>query len=377
MSLTIEPVRTRSQLRQFITMVWDIYKGDPNWVPPIIADREKLLSTTKNPFWSHTDRELWLARRDGHIVGRIAAMVNRNHNDIHHDRVGFFGFFESVDDVSVAHGLLSSAESWLAEKGMDVMRGPVNPSMNDECGLLIEGFDDPPQILMTYNPEYYISVMESFGLGKVKDLYAWKLTPDFISPKLDRVRRAVSEREELTIRNFRFGPKSAFRHDIEVLRSIYNEAWEQNWGAVRMTPEEFDALAADLKTIAAKDLVLIAEKEGEPVGFALALPDINQALIRNRGGSLLGAVWHLIMGKRRITRGRIVVLGVIPRFRRRGIDAVLYYEIGTRMVNDHRVTEAEASWVLEDNDMMNRAAEMMKGTVYKRYRMYDKTIKEN
>lgn len=377
MSLSVVPVRSSSERRQFITMVWDIYRNDPNWVPPIVADRRKLLSPEKNPFWKHAEAELFLAVDNGKVVGRIAAIVNHSHNEVHSDRTGFFGFFESINDERTAHALFDAAAGWLREKGMDTMRGPVNPSMNDEAGLLVEGFDDPPQILMTYNPQYYIPVIESYGFTKAKDLYAWRLTPDFLSPKLERVQSAVRERENIVVRTFRFGPKSAFQEDINILRSIYNTAWAPNWGAVRMTPDEFNALAADLKTIAEKDLVLIAEADGQPVGFALALPDINQALIRNRNGSLPGAIWHLLTGKKRITRGRIVVLGVIPAFQRRGIDAVLYYDIGTRMVGGHGYREAEASWVLEDNEMMNRAARMMKGEIYKCYRIYDKTIKEN
>ena len=377
MNPEVLPVRSRTERRQFITMVWDIYKGDPNWVPPIIADREKLLSQKKNPFWSHTDVELFLAREEGRIVGRIAAMVNHAHNEVHGEKLGFFGFFEAIDNPLVADALFSEAEKWLREKGMERVRGPVNPSMNDECGLLVEGFDDPPQILMTYNPEYYSALMKSSGFTKAKDLYAWELTSDFISPKLERVQKAVRDREGLTVRNFRFGPKKAFQEDVGILREIYNAAWQPNWGAVQMTHDEFDALAADLKTIAAKDLVLIAEVGGKPVGFALALPDINQALIRNRSGSMLGAIWHLVTGKKRIKRGRIIVLGVIPAFQKRGMDAVLYYEIGNRMVHDHGFPVSEASWVLEDNEMMNRAAMMMKGKIYKRYRIYEKTIKEN
>ena len=377
MSLEITPVRSSSERKQFITMVWNLYQEDPNWVPPLIADRAKLLDPHKNPFWKHADQELFLAIRDGKTVGRIAAIVNHDHNRTHDDKVGFFGFFESEDKVSTAHGLFAAAAEWLAEQGMEVMRGPVNPSINDEVGLLVDGYDDPPQILMTYNPEYYEALIKSYGFTKVKDLYAWRLRPDFLSPKLERVQTAVRERENLTVRTFRFSPKSAFQQDIEILRDIYNTAWEPNWGSVKMHPDEFDALAADLKQIAAKDLVLIAEANGKPIGFALALPDINQALIHNRKGGLVGALWHLLTGKKKITRGRIVVLGIIPAFQRRGIDAVLYYDIGTRMIGKHKYKEAEASWVLEDNEMMNRAAEMMKGEVYKTYRLFDKTIKEN
>lgn len=377
MPLTVTQISSKKQLRQFVTLVWPIYEGDPHWVPPIIADRLKLLDPAKNPFWSHADRSLFIAYRDGRPVGRIAAIINRTHNEVHNEKMGFFGFFEVERSEETAHALLRTAETWLSERGMTTMRGPVNPSLNDEVGLLVDGFDDPPQILMTYNPEYYIDVIESYGFTKAKDLYAWKLTPAFLTPKLRRVSAAVREREKLTVRNFRFSPKKAFNEDVETLRSIYNAAWEPNWGNVRMSSEEFDALATDLKMVAAKDLVLIVEAEGRPIGFALGLPDINQALIRNRKGSMLGALYHLVKGKKRIRRGRIVVLGVIPAFQRRGIDAVLYQEIGSRMVDDHGYQESEAGWVLEDNTMMNRAAAMMQGEIAKRYRLYDKLMNEN
>jgi len=377
MSLSVYPARSSSERKQFITMVWDLYQDDPNWVPPLIADRKKLLNAEKNPFWRHADMEMFLAKQDGKIVGRIAAIINWAHNQIHEDKVGFFGFFESENKVSTAHSLFGAAAEWLAERDIEVMRGPVNPSINDEVGLLVDGFNDPPQILMNYNPEYYSALIESYGLTKVKDLYAWRLTPDFLSPKLNRVQEAVRKRENLKVRTFRFSPKLAFKEDIEILREIYNRAWEPNWGAVKMNRDEFNALATDLKQMAAKDLVLLVEANAQPIGFALALPDINQALIRNRKGGMIGALWHLVTGKKRIKRGRIIVLGVAPEFQRRGIDGALYYEIGTRMVHNHGYVEAEASWVLDDNEMMNRAAKMLKGEIYKTYRLYDKTIKEN
>lgn len=378
MGITISPVRTAGDLNDFIKMVWPIYEHDPHWVPPIIADRKKLLSRTRNPFFKHSEMEMFLAKSGHKVVGRIAAIINRNHNQTHNDTVGFFGFFESIDDMEVAAALFAAAESWLGERGMTVMRGPVNPSLNDEAGLLVEGFDDPPQILMTYNPNYYSRLIESFGLRKVKDLYAYRLTRDgFLNPKLERVQRIVREREKLSIRSVNFKQKEAFQRDVRTLKEIYNQTWEPNWGFVKMTDEEFDFLAADLKQVAEPDLVLIVERDGVPIGFALGLPDINQALIFNRTGGIIGAVIAFLFKKKKICRGRIIVLGVIPAYQRRGIDAVLYWEIGMRMTRGHGYVEGEASWVLEDNVMMNRAAEMMNGEIYKRYRLYDKTVNKN
>jgi GNAT superfamily N-acetyltransferase len=378
MPITISPVRSKRDLDTFIRLVWPLYKRDPNWVPPVIADRRKLLDRTRNPFYQHAEMELFIARRDGEPVGRIAAIINRNHNEEHGDRLGFFGFFESVNETAVAHPLLAAAEGWLAERGMSGMRGPVNPSMNDEAGLLVDGFDDPPNILMTYNPKYYSALIESFGLTGVKDLYAyWLPAGDFITPKLERVQTRVRERDGVTIRTADFKPKSAFQRDIETIRSIYNQAWIPTWGFVKMTDAEFNFAAADLRQIAERDFVIFAEKDGRAVGFALGLPDINQALIDNRGGGMIGAGLRLLLGKKKIKRGRIVILGVLPEFQRRGIDSVLYYEIGTRMVTGHGYVGGEASWILEDNEMMNRAAKLLGGRVYKTYRLYEKTMNKN
>ncbi|MCE7933568.1 MAG: hypothetical protein DYG96_03130 [Chlorobi bacterium CHB2] len=358
-------------------MVWDIYKGDPNWVPPVKFDRKRLLNRQKNPFWQHSQLEMFLAERDGQVVGRVAAIINGNHNATYGDKVGFFGFFESINDQEVANRLLAAAQQWLAERGMEVMRGPVNPSLNDEAGLLVEGFDDPPQILMTYNPKYYSTVIETFGLAKSKDMFAYRLTRSFLTEKIQRVQSAVRQREGLTIRSVDFSDKSAFQRDVETIKDIYNMAWQANWGFVKMTDAEFDFIAKDLKQLADPDFVLIAEANGQPVGFALGLPDINQVLIQNKSGGLLGAILAMLRFRKRINRGRIFILGVIPRFQRLGIDAVLYYEVGTRMVDGKGYREGEASWVVEDNVMMNRAAQMMNGELYKRYRLYDKIIKKN
>lgn len=377
MAISIIPVRSNRDVNRFIGMVWSIYKGDPNWVPPVKFDRKRLLDRQKNPFWQHATLQMFLAERDGVVVGRVAAIINRNHNDTYHDKVGFFGFFEAMNDQEVANGLLAAAEQWLAEQGMEVMRGPVNPSLNDEAGLLVEGFDDPPQILMTYNPKYYSAVMETFGLAKSKDMFAYRLTRSFLTEKIQRVQSAVRQREGLTIRNVDFGDKSAFQRDVAIIKEIYNVAWQANWGFVKMTDAEFDFIAKDLKQLADPDFVLIAEARGKPVGFALGLPDINQVLIRNKRGGLIGAVLAMLRFRKRVNRGRIFILGVIPQFQRLGIDAVLYYEVGTRMVDGKGYREGEASWVVEDNVMMNRAAQMMNGELYKRYRLYDKIIKKN
>ena len=377
MALPVEYITERGGRKEFVGMPWSIYGDDPNWVPPLRFDRMKLLAPDGVPFWNHADRALLLCRKEGKIVGRLAAIHDPRYLATHGENVGYFGFFESIDDLDVADALFSSAESWLRERGVVKVVGPLQPSLNDEAGLLVRGFDDPPQVLMPYNPEYYSRLIESVGYSKVKDLFAWRLDKSFLTEKLERVRDLVMEREDLTIRNFRFSPKSAFREDVRLLRTLYNEAWEPNWGTIRMSEAEVEALADDLKLVAEKDLVLVAERAGVPVGFVIALPDINQVLIDNRNGRLLPGLLRILFRRRAITRGRILALGLLPAFQRRGIDAALYYEIGRRMTGPHGYTESEASWILEDNHPMNNALEMMQGQHYKTYRLYSKTIKEN
>lgn len=373
MAISIRVAESTSDVNRFIKLQWKFYGGDRNWVPPLLMDRRKLLSRKKNPFYQHAEMQLFIAESDGEAVGRIAAIVNHNHNQTHDDRVGFFGFFESIDQQDVADALLDAASSWLRSKRMDTMRGPFNPSVNDEIGLLVDGFERPPVLLMTYNPRYYPSLLEAWGLRKAKDLYAYLLsTETTLSPKLERVQSMVRERYGLRIRNIDFGNLD---REVVTLKHIYNAAWEKNWGAVAMTDAEFDFLAADLKQVIGsfKEFAFIAERNGEPVGFSLALPDINQTLIHNTRGWLVPGIWHMLTRTKRIDTVRIIVLGVLPEFRGKGFDSVMYFETVTRAI--HRgLRFGEASWVLEDNTMMNRAADLMNGVRYKTYRVYDAQI---
>lgn len=375
MNVEIKKVTEASGKKKFINCQWDFYKGDKNWVPPIKMDRQKLLDEKKNPFYKHSDIQLFLAYDNGKIVGRIAAITNDNHNKIHNDKVGFFGFFECIDSQDVANALFKAAEEWLVAKGMTDIRGPLNPSTNDESGLLVDSFDQPAVILMTYNPPYYPKLIENYGFKKEKDLLAYILHHDtYASEKLSRMQKIVRERKGITIRSINFKNKEKFKEDVKTVKDIYNAAWQPNWGFVKMTDEEFDFLANDLKTIAEPKLTLIAEIKGKPVGFALSLPDINQALIYNRGGGILGAVWCLMTKKKKIDLTRIIVLGVLPEYQSSGVDAVLYHEIG-ETAYELNMPKGEASWILEDNQMMRRGLETtMKGEVYKTYRIYQKEM---
>ncbi|MBR9977627.1 MAG: hypothetical protein KFH87_06015 [Bacteroidetes bacterium] len=371
MAVSIHPVSEKSaDILRFIKLQWAFYKNDPHWVPPLLMDRKKLLSRKKNPFYKHAEMQLFVARKDDTPVGRIAAIVNENHNREHQDKVGFFGFFECINEQEVADALFDAAAAWLRGKGMDTMRGPVNPSVNDEIGMLVEGYDALPVILMPYNPPYYPTLTEGHGFHKAKDLYAYLLRNKLvITPKLERGQQLVRDRYNITIRDLDF---KNIERDAAILKDLYNRSWERNWGAVAMTDEEFDFLAKDLVQVVGKfkDLVFIAERNGVPIGFTLCLPDLNQVLIKNKSGWLLPALWHMFTKTKHIDLVRIIVLGVLPEHRNKGIDAVMYYETVTRAAA-HGVFKGEASWVLEDNEPMNKGAKLMNAERYKIYRLYE------
>lgn len=375
MDFNIVPVDNKADKLRFVKCQWNFYKNEPNWVPPIIAERLEVLDEKKNPFFKHSKIKLFLAKSGREIVGRIAAIINSNHNDTHNDKVGFFGFFECVDDQDVANALFDAAAEWLKENGMDTMRGPENPSQNDDCGLLTDAFDLIPHLMMPYNPEYYISLFENAGFVKSMDLYAYQLLNEvYMTEKLKRMQNVVRERYKVTIRNMSFRDKVQFRKDVDTLKEIYNAAWEPNWGFVKMTDEEFDHLAKNLKQLAEPTTTYIAEIDGKPIGFALGMPNINESLIHNKKGSLLGALWHILTKKKKIKTLRIIVLGVLPEYQKTGVDAVMFYEMGVR-AEKIGILEGEASFILENNTMMNRAAtQTMNGKLYKTYRLYDRAL---
>jgi GNAT superfamily N-acetyltransferase len=364
----------RRERRRFIAVQWHFYRNDPLWVPPIRAEVDKMLNPGRNPFFQHARIQLFVAESRGTPVGRIAAIVNHLHNEIHRDRVGFFGFFESVREPTVARALIEAAAEWLRQQGCDRLRGPVNPSMNDECGLLVEGFERPPVLMMPYNPPYYAELLEGCSLQKAKDLLAYWLTEEFLSEKLRRGQEVVRQRFGIQVRGMDFRNRELFRQDVERIKMIYNRAWQPNWGFVRLTDAEMEAMVKSFKQIADPELAIFAFRDGEPVGFALAVPDINQALRFNRSGSLLGAVWHLLTKRRRIDTMRILILGILPEYQQLGIDAVLYYELGVRGLRKG-IRYAEASWVLEDNwAMRNPLEKLLKARLYKRYRIYEREL---
>jgi len=371
--ITITTVQTKSDLNKFLKFQWEIYKDYPHWVPPLLYDKKHILDKKNNPFFQHAEMDNFLAWHNNKIVGRISAIKNDLHNQYHHDKVGFFGFFECINDQEVANKLFDTAKAWLLNKGLDVMRGPANPSSNDEWSMLVEGFDDDPRLLMPYNPPYYLELVDNYGFKKAKDLLAFSIEAKDLktAEKVKRVALLAKERAGLII--YQMNPKE-FNKDLEKVKYIYNKAWAPNWGFVPMTDAEIDAMAKDLKPLVEPSLIYFGEVNGELIGFALVLPDYNQ-IFKHMNGKLLPFNWlKLFTMKKKITWSRVITLGIIPEYQRKGLDAVFYMEAMDRAakLNIHR---GEASWILEDNDMMVRGALAMKGVQYKRYRVYDCELK--
>lgn len=370
-SLVVRPLRSRRDRKAFIRFEWAMNSALEHWVPPLLADRRSLIDRKRNPFYHHADAEFFLAERDGRTVGRIGAILNENHNREHRERIGFFGFFDCVDDQAVADALFAAACEWLKGKNVTAVRGPASPSVNHEYGLLVEGFDDPPTVLMPYNPRYYARLIENAGFRKVRDLYTYSLEHEKVmSERFVRVGRLLREREGLTIRTLNM---AEYETEVALIMDLYAKAWQRNWGAVPMSEAELKALAKALKPVIRPELVLFAESAGKPIGFALSLPDFHQALRSNRRGWLLTGILCLLFLRKKIDRIRILVLGVLPEHLRTGAGSLLMYETGKRSIGIG-YGRGEAGWVLEDNVMMNRAAGFMNGTRSKIYRIYQKDI---
>jgi GNAT superfamily N-acetyltransferase len=377
----IVPVTSEEQRREFAKFPWRIYENDPYWVAPLYMDRLALLDPAKHPFYEHAEVQLFLAMRDEEIVGTISAHINHRHNEVYQDRVGFFGFFEVIEDHAVAEALFNAAADWLRERGMEAIRGPESFSQNEECGLLVDGFDMPPVVLMTYNPRYYQDFIERSGFEKAQDLYAWDvLTSIFdldvqrLPRKFLRVAEEAKKRGNLVVRNI---DMKRYDEEVEIVKKVYNAAWEQNWGFVPLTDHEIDHLAAEMKMIIDPDLVHIAELDGEPIGICLGLPDVYQAMLKAKPQpnmwslplTLAKFLWH----RRNVDAFRLWAMGVLPEYRGLGIDATFYVETA-RKAFGKGYRRCEMSWILESNDMMNRIIERLEGKVYKTYRIYEKPV---
>jgi GNAT superfamily N-acetyltransferase len=373
----IIPVRSSAERERFITFQLELYRGDPLYVPPIIAERRDFLDAGKNPFLSHAELQLFLAERDGRTVGRIAVVNDPHYNQFHNTELGFFGMFESVNDPTVASALFDAAAAWIRGKGMKAMMGPANLSTNHDCGLLVEGYDYPPAMMMPYNPRYYPALFEAHGLRKAKDLWSYDLSTSMPPPeRVVRIAEKLREQEGVRVRPL---DMKALGEETRRIKSIYNAMLERSFGFVPMSEEEFDLIAARLRPLVQirPELCLIAEVKGEPVAFSLTLPDSNVAL-KAAGGHLTQfglpvGLAKMFWAARRIDRLRVLLLGIKPGYRRRGIDALLYLET-IHAARALGYSGAEIGWTTEDNDLINRAIESMGARRYKTYRLYQKPV---
>ncbi len=377
--IEIRPVSSRADLAAFIDLPWRLYQGDTNWVPPLKSSVRELLDPARHPFYgggTEAQRELFLAWEGHRPVGRIAAILNHAHNRFQGENAGFFGFFECEDRQDAASGLLRAASEWLARFGLSTLLGPANPSTNYECGLLVEGFDGPPVVMMTYNPPYYARLLETFGLGKVKDLYAyWSPVHGGHLERLERANERVRRREpELSTRGANL---KDFANEVKAVQEIYNSAWEKNWGFIPMSEGEIGWMARELRPLVHPDLLRFAYIGDEPVGFLLALPDWNPIMAQLNGSPWkhpLRVARIMLTAKPERMRGlRLITAGVKEGFRKRGIEGVLFGE-GIRQALEIGYEWCEYSWILEDNELAKRTVRVLYGEVSRNYRMYQKPL---
>ena len=355
-------------LREFVEFPYRLYRADPYWVPPLRIAVKELLNTTKHPFYANAEMACFVALEDGSTVGRIAAVLDRNFNRFHEDNLGFFGFLEMIDSQPVADALLRAAREWLQPKQVRAIQGPVNPSTNYECGMLVDGFDSSPYVMMTYNPPYYSERVERAGWRKAKDLLAYiSTTAGVAAEKVNRVAGRALKENGVRVRPINM---KRFDQEVEEVWKVYNSAWSRNWGFVPMTKEEFLAMGKEMKQILKPDLVLLGEVKGQVVGFALALPDVNQALKPAKGKLFPTGLLKILYYQRLIKRVRVVALGVVEEFRPSGLAAGFY---ATLVQNARKLGfgDCEMSWILEDNVMMNRSLEALGAKRYKTYRIYE------
>jgi GNAT superfamily N-acetyltransferase len=368
---SVRVVATPAERRRFVNYPYERNRRDPHWIPPLRMSERERLSPRHNPFFAHAAIELLLAWRDGRIVGRIAAIDDALHNETHRgDNLAMFGFFEA-EDAESAGALLGAVERWAAARGRVAVRGPLNPSLNESAGLLVDGFDTDSMLLMPHNPPEYASYIEGAGYAKVKDLYAWIYDLDrTVDPDIVRLAERVRTRYGITMRPLEL---KEFQREVEWLREVYCGAWEQNWGFVPPTREEFQRLARELKPIFDPRGAVIAEMNGRPIACVIAVPDINQALRGTDGRLFPWGLVRLLARARIIDQGRLLLLGILREFRGYGLYPLLMLEL-QRQVRGSRYRRVEFSWVLEDNRDVNEPAARIGAERYKTYRIYQKTL---
>lgn len=373
--IQLELVEDKRQLKSFIDFPHDLYKGDPHYVPELHIAQRDILTPGKHPFHNYGEIKRYVAKRNGKIAGRIVSINNPRYNQHFDSNVGFFGFFDCIDDNDVAHTLLQQAESDAASWGFERLIGPTNLTTNDTAGVLVDGFDDAPRIMMTYNQAYLPALLTQLDYNKEMDLYAYDIRTADVSDRTLRLSDRIEERLKrsgITIRNIKVQDIKA---EADRILSVYNEAWIDNWGFVPFTQEEIDFLREDLKMIVLEDFAYIAEHDGKAVGFSLTVPDINEVLQRIKRGRLLPTgLFKLLLGKGKTKRVRIMAMGVRDDYRKKGIEAI-FFARNIRTAQRRGVIAGEASWVLESNEEMIAAAEALNGKRYKTYRLFQKNVK--
>ena len=374
-TIEIKEVETKKDRNIFIQLPWKIYAGDPLWVPPLLFDLKRQLNKKINPFFDDAEVKYWIAFKNKKSVGRIAAIVNHQHNNHYNEKTGFFGYFECINDTEISRSLLNAAHHWLQQQGMFTVRGPVNLSLNNECGLLIEGFDRSPILQMNYNPVYYKNLLEEYGYIKEHDLFAFYVSDDILSndkimQRLKRIADLVIQKEGIS---FRYFNKKDFKNEIERIRLLFNDYMSDNWGFLPMNKKEFDFIAQSLKPVLIKELAIFAEVNGETVACSIALPDLNQVLKKMNGKLLPFGLLKFLLNKNKITDIRVMLMGINKPYRRKGLEAVFYYKTIIEGIK-RKFTGAELSWVSEANSLMVRELENLHAKLYKRYRIFSKEL---
>lgn len=371
--LSVRPVSSRRDLRRFVKLPFRLHHGSPQWVPPLILERMRFLDRGRNPWFEHAEAEYFLCERDGELVGRITAQADERWDEYHGGRDAMFGFFESVDDPGVAQALVDAARGWAAERGRERLLGPMDFTTNDECGLLVEGFEEPSLILEPWHPPRYSALLEGLGMTKAMDLLMWSLAlgdlkqGDKFAPLIHEAAKRSREKG-VVVRSVR---RRNIDSDFGKLMDVYNVAWSRNWGFVPITDAERRFQTRALKPVLAEEWTMVAELEGRVVGGAITLPDINQALARMNGRLLPFGWWHFLRRRSYIDRLRVFALGVLPDYQHLGVAAALYERHLDNARQPGQIDHGHMGWILETNEAMNRAMEGMGGKIVKRYRIYE------
>ena len=375
--LTIRPVRTRRERKRFVKVPFHLHRDRPQWVAPLVFERMQFLDPNKNPYFEHAEVELFVAERDGEPVGRVSVQVDRRWDEFQGGSDAMFGFFETSEDPEVARALLDAASEWAAAKGRQRLLGPMDFSTNDEIGILVEGHDRRPLILEPWHPPFYAELIEGEGFAKAMDVLMWELNFGDLKEgeKFDASIHAAAEKalrdEGITIRNMR---KREMAAEVQRFMDVDNEAWGENWGFVQITDAEVEFQAKYLKQVLDEDWTFMAEKDGEVIGAALTLPDINQVMAR-LNGRLFPFGWaRFLLGRRRIDRLRVFALGVKKDYRHTGVAAGLYLKHLEQAQVPGAIKGGEMGWILETNKPMNRAMEGMGGRIVKKYRLYERRL---